>query len=121
MDNRLIKNFEKRKFDRKQLYYYLKVNHDGTDSLAGYLGDISTKGLMLFSKEIVELNRSFKFRIDLDKEFGMKDNFVVDAESLWCEKDVNPEFFLIGFRFIGLDQDGADIVQYLIKKYGFTE
>jgi len=121
MDKRLFKNSEKRKFDRKQLYYYLKVNHDETGILAGYLGDISLEGLMLFSKESVELKKVFNLRIDLDKEFGMEDNFVVDAESLWCEKDVNPEFFLIGFKFIGLDQAGADIVQYLIKKYGFTE
>ncbi len=121
MDKRLFKNSEKRRFDRKQLYYYLKVNHHETDALAGYLGDISMEGLMLFSKESIDLNKGFKLRINLNKEFGLEDNFVVDVKSLWCEKDVNPEFFLIGFKYIKLEQPSADIVQYLIKKYGFTE
>ncbi len=121
MNSRLLKNFEKRRFDRKQLYYYLKVIHDKTDALAGYLGDISIEGLMLFSKESLEVNRVFKLRINLNEEFGLKENLVFNAESLWCEKDANPEFFIIGFKFMDMDQAGVDIVSYLIKKYGFTE
>lgn len=121
MNTNLLKNFEKRRFDRKQLYYYLKVVHEKTGALAGYLGDISTEGLMLFTKESVDLNRVFKLRVNLDEEFGLKENLVFNAESVWCEKDVNPEFFIIGFKFVNMDQTGIDIVSYLIKKYGFSE
>ncbi|OGR45156.1 MAG: hypothetical protein A3J80_03480 [Desulfobacula sp. RIFOXYB2_FULL_45_6] len=121
MNSRILQNFEKRRFDRKQLYYYLKVLHEKTGALAGYLGDISLKGLMLFSKESAELKKVFKFRINLNEEFGMKENLVFNAESLWCEKDANPEFFIIGFKFMDMDQAGIDIVTYLIKKYGFSE
>jgi hypothetical protein len=121
MDTHFFQNNEKRQFDRKQLYYYLKVNHDQTDLLAGFLGDISTQGLMLFSKESVEPDKVFKFRINLDKEFDMDENLVFEARSLWCERDANPEYFIIGFKFIDLDQSSIDIVKYLIKKYGFDK
>ncbi|MBU1344026.1 MAG: PilZ domain-containing protein [Proteobacteria bacterium] len=117
----LFQNNEKRKFNRKQLYYYLKVNHHQTGMLAGYLGDISTKGLMLFTKEKIEPEKAVNFRIDLDEEFGMGKNLVFEARSLWCEKDVNPEFFIIGFKFIDIDQASIDIVEYLIEKYGFKQ
>lgn len=120
MNMSLLKNFEKRRFDRKQLYYYLKVVHEETGALAGYLGDISTEGLMLFTKESVDLNRVFKLRINLEEEFGLKENLVFNAESVWCEKDVNPEFFIIGFKFMKIDPAGIDIISYLIKKYGFS-
>ena len=118
MDRKVFQNDEKRKFDRKQLYYYLKVNHDQTNTLAGYLGDISTKGVMLFSKDSVEPDKAFNLRINLYEEFGMDENLVFEARSLWCEKDANPEYFIIGFKFIDLDQAGIDTVKYLIKKYG---
>ena len=121
MDNNLFQNSEKRNFDRKQLYYYLKVNHDQTNTLAGYLGDISAEGLMLFSKESFEPDKVFNFRVNLHKEFDMDENLVFDARSLWCEKDANPEYFIIGFKFVDLDQTGIDIVKYLIKKYGFDK
>ena len=121
MDSTLFQDIEKRKFDRKQLYYYLKVNHDQTHTLAGYLGDISTQGLMLFSKESFELDTVFNFRINLDEDFGMDENFMFEARSLWCEKDANPEYFIIGFKFIDLGQACIDIVKYLIKKYGFDK
>lgn len=121
MSNTLFRNFEKRRFDRKQLYYYLKVNHEETGDLAGYLGDISPEGLMVFSKESVELKKIFKLRIDLEQEFEIKDNLVLEAESIWCEKDANPEFFVIGLRLLNMDQARIDIISYLIKKYGFFE
>lgn len=121
MDSDLFQNHEKRKFDRKQLYYYLKVYHDQAGTLAGYLGDISTKGLMLFTKESVELDKVFHFRINLDEEFGMDKDFVVEARSMWCEPDANPEYVVIGFKFSDLDEAGRDTVKYLIKKYGFEQ
>ena len=121
MNNPLFQNHEKRKFNRRQLYYYLKVNHHQTDELAGYLGDISTQGLMVFTKEDMTLDKVFNFRINLDKEFGMGEDLVFEARSLWKEKDVNPDYLIIGFRFIDMDQAGIDIVKYMIKKHGFDE
>lgn len=121
MSHSLLNKFEKRRFDRKQLYFYLKVVHDKTGAPAGYLGDISTEGIMLFSRESAALKTVFRFRINLSEEFGMEEDLVFDAESLWCEKDANPEFFIIGFRFMAMDQARLDIVTYLIKKYGSSE
>lgn len=121
MDSTLFQNHDKRRFDRNQLYYYLKVIHDPIDTLAGFLGDISTEGLMLFSKDEIELDRVFHFRINLDKEFGMEKNLVFEARSLWREMDANPEYFTVGFKFVDLDQAGSDIVKYLIQKYGFSQ
>lgn len=119
MDNTVFQNHEKRKFDRRQLFYYLKVNHYQTHELAGYLADISTQGLMLFTKENVPLDKVFNFRINLDKELGMGQDLVFEARSLWKEKDVNPDYLIIGFRFIDMGQAGIDVVKYLITKYGF--
>ncbi len=122
-DDNLFLNIEKRHFDRNQLFYYLKVynDRDQSDTPKGYLGDISTSGLMLFSKDSIEPGKSFRFRIDLEQEFGMEKNLVIDVTSLWCEKDANPDYYIIGFKYIDIDQASIDIVKYLTKKYGFEK
>ncbi len=121
MGNGLFENDEQRRFDRKQLFYYLKVYHQTTNELVGYLGDISTEGLMIFSKQTVSLNSDYKFTINLDEELEMNDKLIVEARSLWQEKDANPEYFIIGFKYIDMDQENLDLVKYLIKKYGFDK
>ncbi len=121
MDSNPMDDHEKRRSDRKQLYFYLKAIHDSTGRIAGYLGDISTSGLMLFSREKMEPGQEVVLRINLDKELEMQAPLVFEARSLWCEKDANPEFFIIGYEFIDLGQDELDTVKYLIKKIGFTK
>lgn len=121
MGKDLFQEHEKRKFDRKQLLYYVKVFHHETGELAGYLADISTEGLMLFSRGEVRENEMFRFRINLDEEFQMEEKLVLDARSVWCRPDANPEYFIIGFELSGLDLAGIDTVKYVIQKYGFDK
>lgn len=121
MDDNNSQGKEKRGLDRQQLYYYLKVYDDQTNTLAGYLGDISNQGLMLFSRDSIEQGRLFNFRINLEQDLGLGENLFLDAQSVWCGKDINPDYYMIGFKFIDLDPDGLDIVRYLMNKYGFEK
>lgn len=121
MGKDVFENHEKRKFDRRQLLYYVKVFHHKSGDLAGYLADISTEGLMLFSRSQIKENQGFCFRINLDEEFQMKEKLVFDARSVWCKLDANPDHFIIGFEFSGLDPAGIDTVKYVIQKYGFDK
>ncbi len=121
MGKNLFQNNEQRRFDRKQLFYYLKVFHQETNELAGYLGDISTEGIMIFTKQAISLDADFKFTINLDEELEMDGKLTVEATSVWQEKDANPDYFIIGFKYIDMDQENLDLVKYLIKKYGFDK
>ncbi|MCF6246381.1 MAG: PilZ domain-containing protein [Desulfobacula sp.] len=121
MGKDLFQDHEKRKFDRDQLLYYVRVNYHKTNILAGYLADISTEGLMLFSKDSVKKDVLGSFQINLDEEFGMDEKLVFEARCVWCRPDANPEYFITGFEFSGLDQAGIDTVKYLIQKYGFAQ
>ncbi len=121
MGKDLFHDHEKRKFDRRQLLYYVKVFHHTTGELAGYLADISTEGLMLFSKDHINENALFHLQINLDEEFQMAEKLIFGARSVWCGPDANPQYFIIGFEFTGLDQAGIDTVKYVIQKYGFDK
>lgn len=111
---------DKRRFDRNQLVYYLKVFYVESGELAGYLGDISPQGIMLVSKDRIPLKTKVNLCIHLDTELEMKEKLVLKANSLWQEQDVNPDYYVTGFEFMDLDQKTRDTVDYLTRKYGFV-
>lgn len=120
MGDKIILDRDKRQFDRKQLYYYIKVFHQSSGKLAGYLGDISPKGLMLFTPDPFATSRTYDFYLELDPSFELgSDRMECRARALWCEKDVNPDYHVAGFEFMDLPTDQLDIIEYLIQKYGF--
>jgi len=119
MGNRLFDDKDKRRFDRKQLVYYLKILHNDSGRIAGYLGDLSVRGLMLFSKEKIDTRKVFCLRINEDGDLGIREPMIFNARSLWVDKDVNPEYHAIGFEFLDLDQTGLDQIKDLITAYGF--
>jgi hypothetical protein len=119
MGSALFDDRDNRQFDRKQLVYYLKVLYHDTGRIAGYLGDISAQGLMIFAKETIPAHQICRFRINKDDDLALSNHLVFDAKRLWIEKDANPEFYTIGFEFVDLDTQQLDLVKDLIKYHGF--
>ncbi|MCP4022229.1 MAG: PilZ domain-containing protein [Desulfobacteraceae bacterium] len=119
MSNFVFPRKEKRKAERKQLYFYLKVNRQRTGSLLGYLADISSEGVMVLTSDAIELNKVFALTIDLREEFSMDCSLDFEAKSLWCEQDVNPDYMVAGFQFESLDKMALERMNYLISEYSF--
>ena len=89
---------EKRKGERVTVRDLRVVSRD-TGELVGTLVNLSFGGMLINSAAPFEANNSYKFRIPFDKRFLGEDNFDVDAECVWCNNDVNPEIYSVGFKF----------------------
>ncbi len=120
MDPENIPKKEKRRRDRKQLYFYLKVTQKDSNELLGYIADISTEGIMLLSKDRIDVDRIFSMKIEPYEELNMQSGLEFKAKSIWCEKDANPDYMVTGFEFISLDNTAMTKVNHLIKEYGLT-
>lgn len=94
---------EKRKFQRWQLIYSLRVFEQKTDDLMGHLVDISEEGMLLVSDEPHPTSRDFELWIDVPLENGGKQRVALNAHSLWTQQDANPDFYYTGFRLTNLD------------------
>lgn len=110
---------ENRKIDRRQLVYYLKVYDTASGDFVGYLGDISFDGLMLFRPDSVEPDRLFNLTLRLTAEMDLHRDLQFEARSIWCDRDANPDYHAVGFKFSGLSQDDQDTVSHLVEKFGF--
>lgn len=112
---------DKRKQPRRHLIYYLKVVDPGTHAIIGHMVDISTIGLMLIGKQPMESGQILPLRILTPAIFEDVAYLDVVCETIWCHKDVNPDYYAAGLRFVVPLPDTELVIQDLVKAYGFQD
>jgi hypothetical protein len=110
-----------RKEHRRHIIYYLQILEQETGKVIGRLVDITTIGLMIISEKELEPGRKFALRIALPEEFPNATQIVVVGESVWCHKDVNPDYYAIGFKLNPPSENVTKVIQGLIEHYGFVD
>jgi hypothetical protein len=112
---------DNRKLKRRHLIYYLRVYDAVNEQLIGHLVDVTTEGMMLISELPIPTNKTFTFRMILPDEILSKPDIVIEARSIWCKKDVNPDFYATGLTILKIDPDDLVVIDSLIRKYGFND
>jgi len=115
------KMIERRKFQRKHLIYYLRIFDRNTTRLIGHLVDITPEGVMLMSEEPIETNTTLQLRMGLPKEIKKSKEITFDAKSLWCKKDINPDFYDTGFELLDVPREVVEIIKRLIRDFQFQD
>lgn len=111
---------EKRSKDRIRLIYYLLVFHRDTDQLAGHVVDINTEGLKLMSREPVETDKVFQFKMLLpDGPPGTEREVMFDAKCVWCKEKVYSDFYGAGFQMEQLSDEHVKKIRGVIGRFGY--
>lgn len=101
--------------------FYSRVYDAKTGHTIGNLLNITVEGAMVLSDRQVTANILMELHIELPDGFADKSELVIKGKSLWCQKDINPEFFDIGYQFLELNPKDEEIIQKLVKEYGFRD
>ena len=112
---------EKRKLKRRHLIYYLRVFDRNTDVLIGHLVDITPDGILLISERSIETNQIFQLKMVLPAEILGMEQLYFDAKSVRCQKDINPDFFNIGFQLQKVARNHFLVIEQLIDDLGFRD
>ncbi|MEE4164533.1 MAG: PilZ domain-containing protein [Desulfocapsaceae bacterium] len=112
---------ERRKIARRHLVFYLRVFDGMSSRVLGHLVDISTRGAMLVCDGPIELNQEFRLRMRLPKEIGGRSELVIDARSMWCRPDTNPDFFVAGFQLNALEETYEENIKRLIVDFSIED
>ncbi|MEN8189072.1 MAG: PilZ domain-containing protein [Thermodesulfobacteriota bacterium] len=112
---------EKRLIERRHLAFYLRVFDGMSSRIVGNLVDISPKGVMVLSDERVAVNEDYRLRMRLPAEVVKDEELIFSATSRWCQKDVNPDFYLIGFQINDMEPETRLVVEQLISDFGFQD
>ncbi|WP_281647929.1 PilZ domain-containing protein [Parendozoicomonas sp. Alg238-R29] len=84
-------------FHGDSLSSYLKVYNRRTGRELGYLGNISTNGLMLITRWRMQCEAEFNMRIVLPEPMLGKKYVDFDARCQWCRPDIDAESFDSGY------------------------
>jgi len=112
---------DKRREKRRQLIYYLRVVDRSTNQLVGQLVDITTEGIKLVSENSVEPETLYKLKMALPEEMENKKEISFDAVCQWCKRDINPNFYSIGFVFNKISNHDVNIIKNLIYEFSFRD
>lgn len=112
---------DRRQLKRRHLIFYLRVFDIKTNKLLGHLVDITPQGVMLISEKTIPLNTDFELKMALPSKSGQMHAFNFKARSLWCDKDINPDFYDTGFQLTDIDHEDRKIIEDLIEDFGFRD
>ena len=104
------------KKDREYKRRFFDVVNTRTDESIGHLVDLTLEGMKVISRKPIERETEFDFRIVLPEEIKGSEKVVIKAQCVWCEKDVNPEFYYTGFKIISLTPPYSEIIGMLIEE-----
>lgn len=110
---------EKRKAHRSNLYYYLKVCVRETNTPFGHLVDITPEGIMIVSEKPIPTGTVYDLQMEFPKEILGEKRLDFSARSMWCRKDMNPDYFDTGFQFLDVPLDKVLLIKKLVMEYGF--
>ena len=110
---------ERRKLNRRDFSFYMRMMNERTGELIGHLSDISTGGFKLESRSPIGENLQFLMRMDLTNEVSDKDHLVFAARSRWCHRHpIDPTLYDIGFEILDMAPTDLDIFVRIFEKYG---
>ena len=103
---------EKRELKRKHLIHYMRVFNDENSQFVGNLGDITSKGMMLYMEVPVSEGDDFAFRMDFPEVFDNIKSVFFKAKCVWVKQGDNETIYQAGFELL----DSSETMLTLIKR-----
>ena len=111
---------ERRKEPRKNLMAYTQVFDLYGVYLIGYLGDLTLQGAMVIGDKQIQDGAEMTLAIELPELPDIKaSRMTIPARAVWCQEDISPEYYNVGFEFKEVSLDQSTIIQAIIDNYEF--
>lgn len=111
---------ERRKVQRKNLMAYTQVFDLSGGYLLGYLGDLHLNGTMVIGNKTMEENTELTLAIELPELPNINmSRITVPVRVAWCQPDISPDFFNIGFEFKEVTPAQHAVIEAIMENYEF--
>ena len=110
---------ERRKRDRRDFSYYMRVMNENTGELVGHLADISIGGFKLESQKPISKNTEYPLRIELSNDISDKSFIVFIASSKWCQPHlIDTTLYNVGFQIVDMSSEDQESFKKIYDMYG---
>lgn len=105
---------ETRKHPRYETEDLLMIFNRETDEHIGGLANLTPEGAMFITREPIELQVVLKCRVELSRMILDCDEFVFDAECVWCKKDETRGWWESGYKLTNVSDLNQDVLTYVM-------
>jgi len=110
----------RRREERKSLMAYTQVFDLYGGLLIGYLNDLTLTGAMVIGEKEQEVHAGITLAMELPELAEVNaSRITLPSRVVWCEQDISPQFFNIGFEFTEVDTKQKKIIELIIRNYQF--
>ncbi|MBE0683916.1 MAG: PilZ domain-containing protein [Anaerolineales bacterium] len=111
---------ERRKEARKNLMAYTQVFDLYGGFLLGYLSEMNSHGAMVIGEKTMKENSELTISIELPELPGIRaTRMTIPVRVVWCQQDLSPQFFNIGFEFKEVSAEQKAMIEAIIQNYEF--
>ncbi len=111
---------ERRKQERKTLVAYTQVFDLYGGNLLGYLGDLTASGAMIISEKPMKTDTQITLAIEIPELPEVRaTRMSIMARVAWCQQDLSPQYFNIGFEFKDVNDEHKKLIETIIQNYQF--
>lgn len=104
---------ERRLLQRTNLALYLNVRDNKSNQPLGNIIDINVCGLLLLSKQPLNIGAAYNIKIELPKDVSHQEDVLFNAEVRRCAKSCNPSFWEAGLEIIHIDSTNQKRIEDL--------
>jgi len=98
--------------------FYSRVFDRKTGVFLGYLGNLTPSGVMIICDTPLEVGGILPLRIDLPEDLYPVNVLNLVARSVWCERDIDPNFYTVGFKTEKITAAQEKIILQINEDYG---
>ena len=104
---------------RRKLMTFTPVHDVHTNTLLGYLGDLTQKGALMVSEKPVEVGQTLTMTIEFHEtpDTSPVMHMIVSARVAWCKLEDHHTYYNIGMEFLDLTKQNRQMVEAVLEKY----
>lgn len=106
---------DRRAHERKRIYYHLSVFDRMMNQAIGRIVNMSISGVMMVSKEPVELPCIFSCRVKLPRKLNGLDQLEFDAQAKWCRFNSLTGLYETGYHLLNLTPDNEKLIFTILQ------
>ncbi|MBI5354502.1 MAG: PilZ domain-containing protein [Chloroflexi bacterium] len=106
---------------RRKVMTFTPVYNGLTNSLLGYLGDLTLKGALLVSENPIEVEQTLSLAIEFRKTSeNPASRMVISARVAWCKLEDHRTYYNTGLEFLSLTDEEIKMIGAIMDKYQFN-
>jgi c-di-GMP-binding flagellar brake protein YcgR len=112
---------ERRKEPRKKLMAFTPVYDRSKGILLGYIQDLTLQGVLVIGEKKLEENTQVSLSFELPGGLPgiLATRLDLSARVARCENDESSQTYKIGFAFMEVEPEQAEIIRALLERYHF--